>query len=374
MKYPKIYLAIDNCFASKRWTRPRDWIEIVKSLGITYVEASADNEIDPLYTTNGYLKDWANEVLEQGAQKGVKVANLYSGHGTYATLGLCHNDKRIRDKMQNEWLKPMMDNARSINAGMGFYCHAFSDELLQDKEKYNWYKNDLYSRLAELANYADSIGLSYIGIEQMYSPHQIPWTINSTKELLKSIYEVNKMPMYITLDTGHQSGQYKYMMPTEETIRQCMKTGSVKGVWLGTNSAYKAFENNDLKSVLIEIKNNDHLFSREEDTDTYHWIREFAAYSPIIHLQQTDGKSSGHLPFTKETNKNGIIKGEKLLQAIKESYENAQEKEMPPACSEIFLTLEMFAKTADINYDFLSNLKETVEYWRNFIPIDGLKL
>ena len=48
MKDPKIYLAIDNCFGSKRWTEPREWMDTIKSLGVYYVEASADTECDPL--------------------------------------------------------------------------------------------------------------------------------------------------------------------------------------------------------------------------------------------------------------------------------------------------------------------------------------
>ena len=48
--YPRIYLAIDNCFASKRWSTPADWMKVISDAGIYYVEASADNECDPLYS------------------------------------------------------------------------------------------------------------------------------------------------------------------------------------------------------------------------------------------------------------------------------------------------------------------------------------
>ena len=32
--YPKIYLAIDNCFASKRWTTPNQWAKVISDLGV----------------------------------------------------------------------------------------------------------------------------------------------------------------------------------------------------------------------------------------------------------------------------------------------------------------------------------------------------
>lgn len=63
MNYPKIYLAIDNCFASKRWTKPEDWMKVISELGLNYIECSADNECDPLYSGTNYLRDWKEEVI-----------------------------------------------------------------------------------------------------------------------------------------------------------------------------------------------------------------------------------------------------------------------------------------------------------------------
>ena len=63
-----------------------------------------------------------------------------------------------------------------------------------------------------------------------------------------------------------------------------------------------------------------YLFSEERDCDVYEWLRELAPYSPVIHLQQTDGKRSAHLPFNETNNRNGIITGEKVLSAIAEAY------------------------------------------------------
>jgi len=35
-QYPKIYLAMDNSFATKRWTEPDDWARVIHELGATY--------------------------------------------------------------------------------------------------------------------------------------------------------------------------------------------------------------------------------------------------------------------------------------------------------------------------------------------------
>src|SRR5208337_321025 len=98
MDFPRVYLAIDNCFASKRWTQPMEWMEFVQRAGLNHVEASADTEADPLSCGEEYMKDWTEEVARCEKSTGVKVVNLYSGHGTYTTLGLCHTDKRVRQR------------------------------------------------------------------------------------------------------------------------------------------------------------------------------------------------------------------------------------------------------------------------------------
>jgi len=47
---------------------------------------------------------------------------------------------------------------------------------------------------------------------------------------------------------------------------------------------------------------------------------------------------------------------------------------MPPKCAEIYLIIEVFAGTSEIPYDILKKLEESVLYWRDFIPDDGLSL
>ena len=90
MQDPKLILCIDNCFACKRWVKPMDWMRLIRSMGVTWVEQSADTECDPLYMDARYTKDWIELVRQGGEKTGVRVKNVYSGHGTYATCGLAH--------------------------------------------------------------------------------------------------------------------------------------------------------------------------------------------------------------------------------------------------------------------------------------------
>ena len=144
--YPKIYLTLDNCFGIKRWTEPEDWMRISKEIGISYIEASADNECDPFYGGKDYLKDWVQKVEESQKKHQSKIANFFTGYSTYRTLGLLHPDRRIRERLVNQWFKEIIQVASSLNAGLGFFVHAFSEPTLQDPEIYRETKNLLLTQ------------------------------------------------------------------------------------------------------------------------------------------------------------------------------------------------------------------------------------
>jgi hypothetical protein len=63
-----------------------------------------------------------------------------------------------------------------------------------------------------------------------------------------------------------------------------------------------------------------------------------------------------------------------VLKAIARSYEKKEEVGMPPRCDNIFLSFEIFASNTEFSYDIIKKMKESVDYWRQFIPKDGLPL
>lgn len=384
---PLISLAIDNCFASKRWTRPEDWMPLIRDLGIRLVEASADTECDPLYMGPEYTHDWIAEVRRCSQRFGIEIANLYSGHGTYATLGLAHTDERVRLRFRDQWIKAQADTARSLGAGLGFFAHAINDASLQNPAEYRSVMHTLVLDLADLADYARNIGLSSIGLEQMYSPNQPPWTIDGAKGLLRSIFGMKAAPFYLTLDLGHMNGQQYFHKPSAgqifEWIDKKAAGKSCKGIWLGPKKAVDLFSlavsgQLDRETAIEEIQQlwngYDYLFSSPQDGSVHRWLQELGCYSPIIHLQQSDGKTSPHWPFSPEYNQKGIIRGDEVLHSIGKAYEREPEAGMPPPCSRIVLTLEPFIGTAGNNYEALEQIAQSVAYWRQFIPRDGMPL
>lgn len=389
---PKLFLAIDNCFAAKRWTLPQEWAQRVADLGLTQIEASADTENDPLYQGREYQKRWVPEVNRACREHGVRVANLYSGHGTYSTLGLGHTDPAVAERMLNEWLLAQIDTAAQLEAGLGFYVHAFPLHVIEDAKEFAAARSALIDRLAVGAKHAAERMSRPFGIEQMYTPHQIPWTIEGTKSLLSDIAAAGA-PTYITIDVGHQSGQARFQLPDESTFAVAVeyfaartRDGHATGrtlPWVGNEQVYalaRAAAAGDLSTkeawneALAIIDSLPHLFAEPADGDPYAWLESLGAYSPIIHLQQTDGNRSAHLPFTKEQNEVGIITGERLLRAIGESYARTALPESTPPAEELYLTIEVFLSTASNPYQAFEEIRETVAYWRQFVPTDGIPL
>lgn len=383
---PIIYLGIDNCFASKRWVRPAEWARVIRDLGLKHVEASADTECDPLYMGGAFIADWIEDTRDACAKFGLKVNNVYSGHGTYATCGLSHYDARVTKRFLDQWMKAQVDTAAALDAGFGFFAHGFEELLLQDDALYCAKLNELYDTLADLAAYAKARGVE-AGIEQMYSPHQPPWRIADAEELMREVYRRSGAPFYITADLGHMNGQQYFLKPdaalVERAILSAREGDPIRRLWLGTEAAHATYKRAvageisvaaAVRSVMADVETHPHLFAVPEDASNDAWVRRCGCYSPIIHLQQTDGKSSPHWTFTPENNKNGIVRPDGFLRALKASYAQPDDPAMPPKCGAITLTFEPFIATAGNTYDLLDGIAEGVRCWRRWVPRDGMRL
>jgi len=374
---------MDNSFAAKRWTTPDEWARIIRDFGIRCIEASADAEADPFYCGEDYLLEWVEQVLQASRSYGVRVANIFTGYTTYRTLGLAHPDPRVRTRVVDGWLKVMARVVSRIPAGLGFYLHAFSERVLRDPAAYADAKERLYDTLAEVARYAADAGPIPIIVEQMYTPHQIPWTIDGVVEYLAEVSRRSRVPAYVALDTGHQTGQHCFLRPPPEEIARRLKTGE-PAPYLGPESSYTIFDearqrgaaeiSRAVERLGAEMDGYPHLFARERDCDLYRWLEEVGCYSPIVHLQQSNGKASSHLPFTAANNEVGVVHPGKVLRAIARSFDSAPLTGMPPRCEDIYLTFEVFPRTTDSKREIFSALAESAKYWRRWIPEDGAEL
>lgn len=384
MKYPRIYLVLDNCFAIKRWVKPAEWIGLAQDLGFRYVQASTDNEIDPLFSSSGYMDDWFEEVKRLQKKTGMRVVNFYTGYQTYRTVGLAHYDGRNREKITEDWIKNLIRRISDLQAkGLGFSFFAIPHQVMQNPDQYRELMELICEQMADIAAFAYGHGGIQVSNEQMYAPHQPPFTIKGAREFLQGIYAVNKNPSYVTIDVGHMIGQGKFLMPSREKLRDAIEQNGA--LWLGSDEAHRKFEeaaacgNGAMRSQLMEeiladVYEHDYLFANSQDSDPYKWLESLACYSPIIHMQQTNGVASSHASFTPETNKEGIIKGDKLLLAIKKSYDMNGETPLQGLVEDIYLSFELFFANVETKKDILTKLRQTIDYWRDFVPEDGVPL
>lgn len=381
---PKIYLGIDNCFAIKRWVTPSEWGRVIREMGLRYVEGVADLEIEPLLTPQACHDEWIAQVNELKARDGVEVVMMYSNDSTYDTAGFTHPDPRIGAYYADAWFDEFLRISAAIGASVGYYVQGVPEEVLYDKARYDGAMAQSLACMQRVAQLAKHRGVGTLALEQMYTPHQPPFTIDAMRALMQTMYRTAETPLYLTEDVGHHSPNYQ--KPTDETLRaafaRCLEDGYIP-IWLGSLRAQALFradvcrgtlQAQTVAEILRDAEENGHLFSTARDADCYEWLRELGAWSPVIHLQQTDGKHSSHEPFSPQSNESGIIHPVRLLRALADCYAKPADPTLPPRCAEIYLIQELYLSTKDIGYQGLYKLGWSTDYLRRFIPKDGMTL
>ncbi len=386
MKYPKIYLTLDNCFAIKRWTAPSQWMPLVKEIGFSSVQASFDNEIDFLYSPDWYMEKWFAQIEEQEEKTGVSVDTFYTGYQTYRTAGLGHFDGQMADYLTEEWMIKAVKRLGKRHSHMGVSFFALTEDVLQNPELYEQKYGEAVRRFKEIGRCAVKNGI-YFCSEAMYAPHQPSWTIKGTKKFLADCHEEG-CSVYTTIDAGHMTGQHRFRKPSREQIKESIEGAKADAqyppIWIGAEhtiniwrkaAADKAHMETYLEEILEDIERYSYLFSdSEEDSSPYAWLQELACYSPIIHMQQTNGITASHAAFTQQNNEKGMIEGRKVLKAIEDAYEQPEDPSMPPRAKEIYLAFEIFGSNTEYSYEIINKLKETAAYWKQFVPENGIEL
>lgn len=323
-----IDIGINGCFMARRWEQPKNWIEITRQTGFEYLEFDSDC-LDPFFSGDTeYQRQTAATVRQLANDVGMIITDYYTGAATHRFHGLAHSNERVRERMK-KWMVEAMDIAIELGANkIGGHFDAFSVEVLADKDLYGRQLDILYKTLKDIAVIGAEKGMEAIYLEQMYTPSEIPWTLDQTDEYLIELNSANKgCPIYLTVDTGHAAG----------------KSYNLTG-----------------DSLLYE-----------------EWLKRFAAACEVIHLQQTTRDSSSHWPFTEEYNKKGDIVFDKILECIQWSHENyhrfAWSEVMKPADQNI-LVLEVIPSSTVEESQLIDQLTESCEYMRSSVPRGGMTI
>ncbi len=380
---PRIHIGIDNCFALKRWTTPAEWARVVRELGMRYIECVPDLEAEPLLTPDDYRRDWVEAVCEAQAKEGVQTVMLYSNNTTYDTVGFAHPDKRVRDNIVDKWFENFCRLAEGIGADIGYFVHGLPENILFNKEARHEAQENVVDCMSRINRIAEKHGIDKVALEQMYTPHQPPFTIDTMIALMQTLKKRSGKALYVTEDVGHHCPFYN--RPDADALRRAYlryKEDGYVEVWLGSLRALELFKaergerlsEDTIKAIEAEMDENPGMFATERDNDCYEWLREIGCYSPIIHMQQTDGTFSSHAGFTRANNEKGKIHPIKVLEAIRESYAAPERPDMPEKCEDIYLIQEVYMSTKEVGYQGLHRIQESTDYLRKFIPKDGMRL
>ena len=295
-----IYLGFNcNCFTN-RYDEPEEWAKICHDLGVREVMFNIDL-IDPYWSWDTQ-KALCDRTLEACARRGVHIYASFGGqHGHQHYLG--HPDPAVRREAEDFFRRAIRQSAYLGAKSFGT-CFAIqtvrthSDPALRME-----IMDSAIKSYRSLADYAAEVGLPALAYEMTSVERETCATFEENDYVLDALRDM-AVPMRVCLDMGHRN--------TEGT--------------------------------------------RGED-DHLKWILRYGARCDVIDCQQTARDSSCHWPFTEANNRKGVIKGEEIVQAIRDS-----------GAGDILLAFELrCAAFYPQEHAFLMNLEQSVAYWRRFV-------
>lgn len=299
----KLKLGINNSFAVKRWPEADIWAEIVGSVfELDLVQYSFDL-VDPR-VRKSVRKRKSLEAKMAADEYGIRIHSTFTGMCAYSSNLLMHPDLGMRiDAI--EWYEEALCMTKEMESfGTGGHVASQSYCDYNDDERRSYLLDFLIESLKYLSRRSSQLGLRFMLWETMPVPREPPCNLDDAKELYKAVNRGAPVPVGFCIDTGHR----------------CTWSES------------------------------------EGDLDIYQWVRALGDLSPVIHLQQTDGKMDRHWPFTPEFNRLGIIEAERLIDEIENS-----------GAKEVILILEIIHPFEEKEKKVLEELGKSVDYWKDYV-------
>lgn len=326
MRTVHLDIAVNGAFITRRWEEPRNFMRLTREVGYEYHEFCAD-VLDPFFSGDrDYQLRTAREIRRAAAAYGITITDVYTGVATHRFHGLSHSDEACRRRMR-EWIEQTMDIALEMGTDrIGGHWDAFSVEVLQDPARTEAAWRNIVEQFRQISALGKRKGLAAVYNEQMYTPSEVPWTLEQGERFLLEVNEQGEgVPVYLTVDTGHQAGQeYGLCAP---------------------------------------------------DNDYREWLRRFGAFAEVVHLQQTVPEASAHWPFTVKYNEQGHVSLPDVLEALHRSHEQAAGTALARCLAPVsrtYLVAEIIPSSTKNEKNLLAELSETARYLRQFIPEGGI--
>ena len=292
-------LGIDLGFSRNRYQEPEVWTRIVrKELGLGYISLIADI-LNPDWPED-YLQKLLGRIKENIGCYDIKVEACFTSALTRVPH-LMHFDDEMRDYYL-EWFKKFFLMAAQLGCRMGgshFGIMTFAN--YNDNNRRKMILEKAVKGWQELSFFARELGFEYLLFEPMSVPREMGNTVQECNQLMAMVNANSGIPMKFCLDVGHAP--------------------------------------------------------HPKERDPYPWIEQLGKDSPMLHLQQTVINKSNHSPFIQKHNENGIIKPEKVIDALKKS-----------GATDALLAFEISHREHyDTEFSIVQDLKESVAYWRPYV-------
>jgi sugar phosphate isomerase/epimerase len=303
---PDFTLGINTCFAVKRWPEPMAWASIVRErFGVEQVQFSLD--LVQLHVERKLLRQQAAEIGRACEDYGLTLHSCFTGLGAYNRNLLLAPDSRLREAAL-EWYRRAFEFSAVLGCSyLGGHLGALSVREFENPELRRERTERLIEMVAKLTDYGRELGLRGFLVEPMPVARELTSTLADTEQLLEALNDSAELPISLCLDLGHAC----------------------------------AYDNEGA------------------DRDPYEWLSCFGDISPVIHLQQTDGHSDGHYPFTEQYNSRGIIEASAVLEALQAS-----------GLEETALVLEVIHAPEQREEQVLADLEESVNYWKKALEVN----
>ena len=286
-------------FAINKYIEPEVWAKIVREdLNLGYVQFVADL-LNP-FLPETYIESQIKRILHAVKHYDIKIESMFTSAFTRVNH-LSNPDEEAR-AIWIDWFKRFLKIGSTFGAkSLGSHFGILTFDSFNDVQKREFVIEETINGWQELSFFAETLGYECLIFEPMSVPREMGNTVAESKELMARVNANCGVPMRCCLDVGHAP--------------------------------------------------------HPDERDPYPWIEQLADVSPVIHIQQTVLHKSNHAPFTAEANETGIIKGEKVMDAVKKS-----------GCKDTLFAFEISHREHfDSEFRIIEDLKESVQYWRQFV-------
>lgn len=299
----KVHLGMNLLYAAKRWIEPEVWgQQIGERWDLRFAQFCFDL-LDPR-STIGLRKRMCTEIKNSAEKYNFQVHSCLTGSGTFFYPLLMHPYQEGRNDAI-EWCRSAAETSEMMGAtAVGGPLGAATSVDYQDKERFDFLMDELAAGMRAFAGFGFQHHQEYVIFEPSNLEREGLIKLDQAKILFEEFNKETPVPVYFMLDVGHQ----------------CSPDVS------------------------------------EPDSDPYAWLEQLGSYSPIVHIQQTDGKADRHWPFTNEFNEQGIIRFDKVLNSLEKS-----------GSDEVWIFPEFFYGTDADEERVLADIDESFDYLKNFI-------